>query len=66
VIARTADTVTLTVVGFLLLVAVVVIWRVLVHDRNVRRIRLGVFYERERDDEPGERHERLARRDERQ
>lgn len=64
-IASGAETVTLSLVGFLIVVAVIVIWRVLVHDRGVRRIRLGVFYERERDEDE-ERRERLARKDERQ
>jgi hypothetical protein len=50
-LASTANTVTLSVVGFVLLVVVVVVWRVLMHDKAIRRIRFGVFYERERDDE---------------
>jgi hypothetical protein len=31
------------------LVAVIAAWRVLVHDKTIRRIRFGVFYERERE-----------------
>lgn len=51
--ASTADTITFSLVGFVVVVAVVVIWRVLGHDHTVRRVRFGVFYERERDgDEP--------------
>jgi hypothetical protein len=65
VLAVGADTVTFTLVGFVIVIALVVVWRVLVHDRAIRRIRLGVFYERERDDDPDERHERLPRKDER-
>jgi len=64
-IANTAHTVTLSVIGFVLLVAVVVVWRILMHDRTIRRVRFGVFYERERDDDEGAREERLLRRDER-
>lgn len=37
----------ISVVG---LVAAVALWRVVIHDKAVTRIRLGVFYERERDD----------------
>lgn len=66
-----ADTVTFSLVGFVLFVAVVVVWRVVVHDRQIRRVRFGVFYERERDEgleDEGphhSRHERLAKREER-
>lgn len=52
-----ADGITVTVVGAVIFVAVVVVWRVAVHDRGVSKVRFGVFYERERDGddlEPGE------------
>ena len=63
-ITDTAHTVTFSVVGFILLVAVVVVWRILMHDATIRRVRFGVFYERDRDEDE-ERRERLARKDER-
>ena len=54
--ASTADTVTFSAVGFVIIVAIVVVWRILVYDRSIRRIRLGIFYEREREgDEPTDR-----------
>ncbi len=63
--ADTAHTVTFSVIGFILLVAVVVVWRILMHDASIRKVRFGVFYERERDEDRQERQERLARKDER-
>lgn len=54
-LASTANTVTFSVIGFVLVLAIVVVWRILMHDKTIRRIRLGIFYERERerdDDEP--------------
>ena len=46
----TADGITVTLVGLAIFIALVVAWRTLVHDRAIRRIRFGVFYERERDE----------------
>lgn len=46
--ASGATTVTFSVVGFVLFVAVIVVWRILMHDKAITRIRFGVFYERER------------------
>jgi hypothetical protein len=57
VTATAADTVTFSLVGFVVVVAAIVVWRVVLHDRSVRRVRFGVFYERERngDDKEEER-----------
>jgi hypothetical protein len=65
--SNTAHTVTISVIGFVLLVAVIVVWRILIHDSSIRKVRFGVFYERlrDQDEDPDERHERLARKDER-
>jgi hypothetical protein len=49
VAASTADTVTLSLIGFVILVAAIVVWRIVLHARTVRRVRFGIFYERERD-----------------
>jgi hypothetical protein len=49
--ASTAHTVTLSLVGLVLLVAVIVVWRLVVHDPRIRKVRFGVFYERDRTDE---------------
>jgi hypothetical protein len=38
-------------VGLAVFIALVVAWRVTIHDRAVSRVRFGVFYERERDDD---------------
>lgn len=43
---------------------VVVIIRLVARDRSIRGVRMGVFYERERDEDYEERAERLARKDE--
>lgn len=51
IVAGSADTITLGVVGVAFVIAVVVVWRVLMHDKRVRRIRFGIFYERERDED---------------
>lgn len=37
--------------GFAAVILVVVIWRVVIHDKTIRKVRLGVFYEREREDD---------------
>jgi hypothetical protein len=37
-------------VGFVIVLALIVVWRVVVHDETIRKIRFGVFYERERDE----------------
>jgi hypothetical protein len=50
-IASAADAIIVTTIAVFVFIAVIAIWRVLVHDRSVRRIRLGIFYERERADE---------------
>jgi hypothetical protein len=63
-IANTAHTVTISVIGFVLLVAVIVVWRILIHDTSIRKVRFGVFYERVRDKDMDEREERIARKDE--
>jgi hypothetical protein len=56
VVASGADTVTFSVIGFVLLIAAVAVWRVVIHDPRIRKVRFGVFYERERcgEDEPEE------------
>ena len=36
-------------IGLAVVIALVVAWRVTVHDRTVKGIRLGFFYERDRD-----------------
>jgi len=38
-------------IGIAVAVAIVAAWRVLVHDKTIRKVRLGFFYERERDDD---------------
>jgi hypothetical protein len=61
-----ASGVAYTLIGLVVLVAVIAAWRVLVHDKTIRRIRFGVFYEREREpddlehDEPADRWQRGA------
>lgn len=45
----TGNAVADTVIGVFVLVALIVVWRVLLRDPSIRRVRLGVFYERERD-----------------
>lgn len=49
--ASAAHTVTLSLVGLILIIAVIVVWRVIVHDPRIRKVRFGVFYERDRIDE---------------
>lgn len=49
--ASTANTITFSVIGFVLLIIVVVVWRILIHDKAIARVRFGVFYERERDED---------------
>jgi uncharacterized membrane protein YqiK len=53
VLASTGTTVLLVLVAIAVVVVLVVLWRVWVADRTVRRIRIGLFYERDRlgDDE---------------
>lgn len=45
---RVADGILYTLIALVVVLAVIAAWRVLVHDRSIRRIRFGVFYERER------------------
>jgi hypothetical protein len=47
----TGDGITYTIVGVVLFVAIVAVWRVVVHDRTITRVRFGIFYERERDEQ---------------
>jgi hypothetical protein len=63
----TGNGTTFAVVGGVILVAFIIVWRIVVHDRAIRRIRFGFFYERERecDEEDPARDERLARKEER-
>lgn len=58
-----ADGVVWSVVGLFVVVALIVLWRVAVYDPSIRRVRFGVFYERERtpDDEPEDEPEHEAR-----
>jgi hypothetical protein len=51
VTASNADAIVATTIGLFIFVALVTAWRVLIHDRSIRRIRMGVFYEREHEDE---------------
>jgi hypothetical protein len=64
-LALTAAGWSLVVMGALASLGAVAVLRVLTRDRFIRRARFGIFYEREREDEPDERRERLARKDER-
>lgn len=48
-VASTADTVTFSLAGFVLFLAIVVVWRIITRDPRIRKIRFGVFYERERE-----------------
>jgi hypothetical protein len=57
--ANTANTVTISVVGFVLALALIVVWRLVHGDDRIRRVRFGVFYERDRDEDE------LPRKDER-
>jgi hypothetical protein len=43
--------ITLIVIGLFAAILIIVIIRVVTHDRRIRRVRLGVFYERDRDDD---------------
>jgi hypothetical protein len=58
-----ADQVTFTVVGLVIFIALVVVWRVAVHDRSISRIRFGVFYEREREKDDDARDEQQQQGD---
>jgi len=42
-------------VSVAVVVVVVTVWRVIIHDRSIRRVRFGVFYERDRTDDDNER-----------
>jgi membrane protein YdbS with pleckstrin-like domain len=46
----TADEFFWVLVAVAVLVALIAIWRVWVHDKTIRRVRFGFFWERERDD----------------
>jgi len=58
VIARTADTITFGGITFIIVLALIVVWRLIVKDRSrdrIRRIRFGIFYERDlADEEPAD------------
>lgn len=54
---------TLVVVGAVLLVALLVVLRIVTRDRTIRGVRVGIFYERDRDEDDAAYHERLARKD---
>ena len=47
--ASTADTVTFSLVGFIVVIGAIVVWRIVGRDKAVRRIRFGFFYERDLD-----------------
>lgn len=49
-VALSPAEITLAVIGLFAIILVIVIVRVVTHDRRIRRVRLGVFYERDRDD----------------
>lgn len=46
---------TLAVVGAVVVLALIAVLRIVTRDRGIRGVRVGVFYERERDDEKGAR-----------
>lgn len=46
-----AEVVEFSLVGFAVVVAAVVVWRVVMRDPTIRKVRFGFFYEREREDE---------------
>jgi hypothetical protein len=50
-VASTADAVTFSLLGVVVVIGLIVIWRVVIHDRTIRKVRFGVFWERERDPE---------------
>jgi hypothetical protein len=50
-IALSPAEITLIVIGLFAAILVIVIVRVVTHDRRIRRVRLGVFYERDRNGE---------------
>jgi hypothetical protein len=50
-IAISPAEITLTVIGLFAAILIIVIIRVVTHDRRIRRVRLGVFYERDRDND---------------
>lgn len=51
-VAATTGTVAIGgVAGVVIILLLVAVWRVVIHDPTVRRVRFGVFYERERDKE---------------
>jgi hypothetical protein len=54
VTAAAADTITFSLIGFVVVIAAIVVWRVVVHDPTIRKVRFGVFYERERTDDEDE------------
>lgn len=65
-IAALGDTVAVILIVFALVMAAIVVWRIVARGNpRIRRIRLGVFYERETDElgelTPDERYERLPR-----
>ena len=49
--ASASDTVTFSLVGFVIVIALLVVWRLVVRDPRIRKVRFGVFYEREREDD---------------
>jgi hypothetical protein len=51
VVALSPAEITLIVIGLFAAILIIVIIRVVTHDRRIRRVRLGVFYERDRDDD---------------
>jgi hypothetical protein len=48
-LAVNADGIFWALVALAIVLVLAVIWRVIVNDRNIRRVRFGVFWERERD-----------------
>jgi hypothetical protein len=59
-IAVSANAILWTLVAFAVALALIAVWRVAVRDRTTSRIRLGFFWEREREeDEPLDRELRV-------
>jgi hypothetical protein len=54
-IALSPAEITLTVIGLFAAILIIVIIRIVTHDRRIRRVRLGVFYERDRNGEDDDR-----------
>jgi hypothetical protein len=54
-VALTPAEITLTLIGLFAAILIIVIIRIVTHDRRIRRVRLGVFYERDRNGEPDDR-----------